>query len=622
MPSAEPPSPRARARSRRWIAALAALLAIAAFAWAFDWNWFRPAIQHYVMSHSGRRFDFDDLKVHFDHSLDPTIEFRGLAIQNAPWAASHEPFLRAGHVAATVSWRSLGSDMTIVTLIVLEDAQVDMERHADGLRNWRLGHPDDRGPPKVRVLALDARRSTLHTIHDGIGLVGDAAIAPLPQPQAVPDHADLPLTKHLVFKGTYKGHAFDVASDVSDVLAFGATARRFSLNGTGHAGGVRLDAAGTSTSVTSLADFDVDATLASVDGGVLWPLPEALGRARPLAARGHVSKIDMAWTATGLHATLGKRTALAGDVHFTGSLKDDTQRRILNATLRDVVLDTDDLRALAGKSNDGKTTTPAAPMISATPLPTARLRTFDADVDLKDARIVGPDSALAQSLRLHATLAQGRLRVDAFDLGAADGHVTGTLQFDGMAAPNTLALDLTAHAIDLAALSPKLAKGGSLIARADAHAQLRSHGDSPRALAAALAGTVTASLAPGASVSKRLDAKLSLDGGEWLRSLFDKSDRVPVQCAEVTLAVDHGIGTTRRFAFETEHTALAGGGSANLADEAIDVTVTPVRKTTALLALDRAIHAQGPWRDIRIKLESPPAGAAPQRCAATAVAQH
>ena len=73
MPSAEPPSPRARARSRRRIAALAALLAIAAFAWAFDWNWLRPAIQHYVMSHSGRRFDFDDLKVHFDRSLDPTI---------------------------------------------------------------------------------------------------------------------------------------------------------------------------------------------------------------------------------------------------------------------------------------------------------------------------------------------------------------------------------------------------------------------------------------------------------------------------------------------------------------------------------------------------------------------
>ena len=286
--------------------------------------------------------------------------------------------------------------MTIVTLIVLEDAQVDMERHADGLRNWRLGHPDDRGPPKVRVLALDARRSTLHTIHDGIGLVGDAAIAPLPQPRAVPGHADLPLTKHLVFKGTYKGHAFDVASDVSDVLAFGATSRRFSLDGTGHAGGVRLGAAGTSTSVTTLADFDVDATLASVDGGVLWPLPEVLGRARPLAARGHVSKVDMAWTATGLRATLGKRTALAGDVHFTGSLKDDTQRRILNTTLHDVVLDTDDLRALAGKSNDGKTTTPVAPMISAAPLPTARLRTFDADVDLKDARIVGPDSAFAQ----------------------------------------------------------------------------------------------------------------------------------------------------------------------------------------------------------------------------------
>src|SRR6185312_282070 len=106
-------------------------------------------------------------------------------------------------------------------------------------------------------------------------------------------------------------------------------------------------------------------------------------------------------------------------------------------------------------------------------------------------------------------------------------------------------------------------------------------------------GTVTVSLAEGASVSKRLDAKLGLNGGEWLRTLFDKSARVPVQCASVTLALARGVATPRHVLFETPETALAAQGTLSLVDETVDATLTPVHKKMALLALDRSIHAAG-----------------------------
>ena len=115
--------------------ALAAVALIVALGLAFDWNWLRPLIQHHVMARSGRSVQFDDLKVHFRNGLDPTFELRGLVIQNAPWASTRAPLIRAGRLAATVSWRTLGSDLKIVDRIELEDAQVDMERQADGLRN-------------------------------------------------------------------------------------------------------------------------------------------------------------------------------------------------------------------------------------------------------------------------------------------------------------------------------------------------------------------------------------------------------------------------------------------------------------------------------------------------------
>ncbi len=616
------PSPatgrRLRPHSRAGRVALAVFVALVAFFWAFDWNWCRPLLRHYVTSHSGRSFEFEDLKVHWRHGLDPTIEFRGLTIQNAPWATSKAPFLHAGRIAATISWRSLGSDMTVVTLIELDDAQIDMERLADGLRNWRLNHPDDRGPPRVRVEALDAQRSQLHTIHRGIGLEADVSITPLPGPEPVDNHLDLPLTKLLVFKGQFRDDPFDGEARVSDVLAFGATARKFSLRGVARSGALRLEASGLTNDVHAMGDLDCDIKLSATGSGPYRPLPEALARLRPLVAQGHVAKNGDTWTGSDVHLSAGRQTALVADVAFTGNMKSDTPRRTLKATLRDGVIDVDDLSLLRGKTPPGEK--PAAGMrpdadhaLSTKPLDLAGLRELDADVDLKNARFIGAERGMAQTLRAHATLANGVARLQTLDFGLADGHVTGSMQLDASRTPADIALNLNAHGLRIAQISSTLASNGALIGVIDAHAELKSRGDSSRALASAASGTVTISLADGATVSKRLDAKLGLNGGEWLRTLFDKSARVPVQCGAVTLALDHGVASSRRFMFETADTALAGRGSIKLADETLDVTLTPAHKKLALLSLDKAIHAEGSWHDVNISLR-PPSDAVPARC--------
>jgi len=126
-------------------------------------------------------------------------------------------------------------------------------------------------------------------------------------------------------------------------------------------------------------------------------------------------------------------------------------------------------------------------------------------------------------------------------------------------------------------------------------------------------GDVTLSLADGASVSRRLDAKLGLNGGEWLRTLFDKSARVPVQCASVRLTLSHGVASARHVVFETPATALAASGSLDLVDESLDLTLTPAHKKLALLALDKSIRATGSWHAVKIAL-APPTGAEPPRC--------
>jgi len=621
--SAPTPSRAPRRRRAGWIA-LAALTALPVLAVAcamLDASWLRPLIQHHVMARSGRSVQFDDLKVRFRDGLDPTFVFRGLVIQNASWAASKAPLIRAARAAATVSWRSLGDELTIVRRVELDDAQVDMERLADGLRNWRITRPDDRGPPRIRVLELDARNSTLHLIHRGIPLELDARSTTLAAPRTLPAHAGLPLTRHLVFSGTYDQRAFEGTADTSDVLLFGDTDKRFSVDVQARLGALKLDAAGVANDLHAPGQFEVDATLAVAGPGAAWPLPEALARLRPLSAQGRIAHAGERWTGAGVRVRAGGSTFTA-DAAFTGSLKNDTPRRRLEATLRDAVIDLDDLSLLRGRTPPGE---PAQPGLRpdashawwTRPLPFDRLREFDADIELRPARIAGSERGFVRSVRGHAASKGGVLVLSALDLGIAGGHVSGSARIDASRVPADVALDLAAHGLRVDAISSTLAAHGALSGAIDGRADLRTRGDSTHALVAGASGTVTLSLAEGATVSKRLDAKLGLDGGEWLRTLFDKSARVPVQCAAATLALAHGVATPRRFVFETPGTALALRGSIDLANESLDATLMPAHKRLALLALDKSIHAAGSWHDAKVAL-APPIADPPERCAPAA----
>ncbi|MGN6526740.1 MAG: AsmA family protein, partial [Burkholderiaceae bacterium] len=398
-----------------------------------------------------------------------------------------------------------------------------------------------------------------------------------------------------------------------------------------HAGALELRVAGTADDAHALGDVDVDARLALDGPGPTWPLPEAAARARPFAAQGHVVHAGERWRATGVTASAGRGSTARGELELAWAPRkrwvpgnaplppqpDPPPPPRVQARVDEAVLDLADLRAW--RDMPAAAAAPAAGLSTA-PLSLARLRAVDGEVDLRALRLVPAAGAPAPAwLPTHAsaraTLVRGVLDVPRFALRLDGGHVEGSARVDASAPEPRLALDARVRGRALEALSPKLGRGG-VDGRLDAHATLQARGDSERALAASASGNVDLALAPGASVPRKLDAKLSLDGGEWLRGLLDKSARVPVECVEVSLAVAHGGATTRRFAAATEHTALAGRGSVDLLDETFDLTLRPVRRESALLALDKAIHASGPWHAPRIRLESPPDDLRPQACAA------
>ena len=265
MPPQDEPSPPAsrwpRFRSRRSRVALGAVLLLAAFIVAFDWTWLRPLIQHHIHDRSGRRVDFDELHIGLNAALQPTVRMRNLVVQNAPWAAPR-PLVRAAEFGFTLSWESLRGELVVITRLNLVDAELDLERQADGLRNWRLTRPDDRGPGRVRVMSIDARNTRARVVDQGIGLELELAATPLAAPVALPGHAELPLTKQVALRGTRDGTAFAADASVSDVLTFFDTGAPFALRGELRTGASRANVEGTLTDLLQLGRLDLDLRLA------------------------------------------------------------------------------------------------------------------------------------------------------------------------------------------------------------------------------------------------------------------------------------------------------------------------------------------------------------------------
>ena len=207
-------------------------------------TWLRPLLQHHVQARSQRHVHFDELRFGLSRDLQPTVRFRGLRIDNAPWA-DRRPMVVAGEVRFTFAWQSLTGEHIIVKRLELVDAQVDLEHRADGLRNWRLTRPDDRGPGKIRVLTLDARRSSLRFVQGERDLEIDSSIAALDAPATIAGHEGLPLTKRLAIRGTRGGQRFDATLQVSDVLSFLDSAMPFAVRGDASSLRARLHVEGT-----------------------------------------------------------------------------------------------------------------------------------------------------------------------------------------------------------------------------------------------------------------------------------------------------------------------------------------------------------------------------------------
>lgn len=605
-PDASAPVPSHRTRGRRIAIRIAAgVAAVVVALLLFDRFGLRPVAEHYLAERSQREVHFGTLYVSLSSALQPVLQVRDARISNASWAGEG-PLFAARRATLTLAWHGLTEGRVVVERLELEDAEANLTRTADGLRNWRLTHPEDRGPGKVVVKLLQAQRSSIRLRHDGLGLVLHAATTPADAPPAAGSDGRR-LAQRIDFDGTLHGAAFAGSAHAAEVLTLQQTGRAFALRGHVAGGGGRLEFEGAAADLVRGVTLDVGlhASGASLTGLGAFAGNAGLPQTRPYAVDGRLKKTAEEFVVSGLQAHVGD-SDLAGDVAY--DLRGE--QPMLKATLQGDALHLADFGGLGVGGSPPAGGSPTASLLPKQRFDTAPLQRLDARLDLRLKAVHAGGLPPLRGLHLTAALDGGRLDVELHDLSAAGGTASGRLGIDATRRPAAWTARLDGRGLRIEQLLGEPPGRRRIAGAVDARGDLSAHGDSVAALAAQASGTLRASLRS-ASISNRLDALLALDGGALLSAWFGGgSDRTPLQCAQARLAVQNGVGRVQQLLIETGDVRVRGSGTVDLRRERFDLLLTPERKSTALLALDRAIALQGTFRSARASLAAKPAAAA------------
>lgn len=569
---------------RRWpvraalaVVALTLLLAVAV---ATQPVWLSPLVSERLTSLSGRSVVLESVWFGIDRELDPVLHVHGVRIANVPWADVDKPFAALGEFTAELTWPTLFAERVIIRRIVLRDGEVDLERLADGLRNWRLSKPEDRGPGRFRVLSLQAERASVRLRHQGIDFVAELSSEPTTD-------AELPV--RIEFAGRWRELPFAGSAATGAVLTFIDTATTFPLRGELHAGGAVLQIDGRAGDV--FRDPLLDARV-SVAGNDLAPFHAFIGQRYAHVARrafrveGQVHAADHGLTITAAKARFGS-SDMAGELRV--ERPGDASRQVVHAALRSDLLDSADLRWLAGS----RAASPAS--AAASPEPRGRLeaaRTIDGEATLEVRELRAGEAPWLHSAKLKATLADGRLALRDLDLGVLQGRATGRIDADLRASPPSAEAEVLMSGLRMESLLHDAPEKHRVTGSLRAQGKLRASGDTAQALLASAAGQVHATMT-GGTISSLLDAEIGLQGGKIVKSLIAGSEPIPIRCAAMTLDLRNGSGQLRSLVLDTERTRTTGSGRIDLHAQTLDVLLTPESKQGGLFVLDRSIHLHG-----------------------------
>lgn len=578
------------------IAVVAALaVSLYAFLLQLDLGDYREEIVARVKEATGRELVIAgqmDLQV----GLTPVVTLEQVSMANAAWAGASE-MAQVRRIAVAVSLPALlRGDLEIRQLTLIEPT-LRLARNAEGKGNWELGprageqRPQGDGLPKLpaldSLLIENARVSyTSPSRSHRVEIM-------VPRAEAERNEAGgLALT----LDGAYQTTEFTLNGEAGSLETLLAPGQRYPVD-------LRLATEGAEAEFAGHLDPG-DGTLrpdlrVSISGdlAVFRPPLAAMPAQGSYAVNGRVTGVEGGFQVEGLEARLGE-SDLSGGL----TLRLDGPRPRLSGALTAARLDVAALWANAAVDPMGVPVEQPEPegsdvqVFPAIALPFSALNALDAGVDLRIGAL-----RLAQGLSLSAVegrvvLEDGRLSLDPLRAEVNNAPLRLALTVDAAVSPAEISLDAEGEGIDYGRLMSDTGVTARVSGAADVSATLRGTGETPRALAETLAGSLSLDGGEGRLEHRLLDAA-STDVTRALAPWREAGDDLRLNCVVARFDIEQGVMQSRALLADTQAATLGGEGAVSLRDERFDLRLVPHSKSASLMSLAVPVRLEGPLHD-------------------------
>lgn len=586
-----------RRPSRPVLIALGAIaLALLVLILLFDWNWFKRPIERQVLAQTGREFRIGG-NLDVDLGRVTTIRADTLTFGNAEWSKEKQ-MAKADHAELDIRiWPLLFKRQVDIPEIRLTKPHLRLETGPKGVGNWVFGEPGG-NTMRFRKIWIDDGRLQFFNAPKKTDI--DISVN-----SGAPRRMDAAPPIEIKGKGRWIGNAFTISGRAESPLELSNSDEPYRIDLRAVAGPTRAHARGKLVDPFELRSFSLQLALSGQNLEDLYPLIGiATPPTPPYALDGRLLRNGDVWQYQNFKGIVGD-----SDLAGTAKVTVGRERPMLEANLVSKRLDLDDLAGFLGappqtggnESSNAELKAQAAKLAAAarvlpsTPYDLTKLRTMDADVRLKAARINAPSLPI-ENMDAHLKLDAGVLQLVPLNFGVAGGEIRSTIRMDARQATIKTRADITARKLDLSKLFPEVELTRDAVGRVGGDMAINATGNSIAGMLGTANGDIMVGMGKG-QISNLLMELAGLDIAEALKFLVTKDRKVPIRCAFGDFAVTDGMMQSRALAFDTQDTIIVGDGKINLKDESLDLELRPRPKDRSIFALRSPLVVGGTFKD-------------------------
>jgi uncharacterized protein involved in outer membrane biogenesis len=612
------------------VASLVVLLAVLVLVIAFfDWNRIKPPLNAKVSEELHRPFAINgNLAVVWQREPDegswrawvpwPHVVAEDLSLGNPDWSKQPQ-MVTLKRVELRISPLALLAQRVVIPRIDLTEPNAELQRLADGRANWtfKFDPKDPDAEPSNWVVDIGAigfdkghvtlddqnLKTQLELIIDPLGkpipfsdIVGDKAAKTAQEKGAAPqDYAFA-----LKVKGQYHNQKLAGEGKIGGLLALQDAARPFPLQAQVKIADTSVELAGTLTDPLNLGALDLRLKLAGASLGNLYPLTGVtLPDTPPYATDGHlIAKLHEPGGAVFRYQEFNGKIG-ASDIHGSLAYVASQPRPKLSGSLESNQLLFADLAPLIGadsnakqKARGGESKQPADKVLPVEEFKTERWRDMDADVEFTGKRIVHSERLPFNDLYTHLVLTDGVLSLEPLRFGVAGGKLDAQIRLNGHTEPLEGRAQLTARGFKLKQLFPTFEPMKTSFGELNGDADITGRGNSVAKLLATSNGNLKMLINDGA-ISRELMELAGLNVGNYVVGKIFGDKEVKINCAAAHFDIKTGLATSQLFVFDTENAIIYIDGTANMATEQLDLTISPESKGWRLISLRSPLYVRG-----------------------------